>query len=143
MKNSAMFYKVCVQNVVDIMNGADSYSVNHIIITLLTREEIRQYQLQLPENPNRLDHLVVPVGDNHYDFTDNHAMDVLDFTEKWKHKAAYVIVHCAAGRSRSPGCAAALSKIYFGDDQYWYDHYTPNNTVYSHIIREGFRRNML
>ena len=55
---------------------------------------------------------IVPVDMNNlilYD--DKMAQDVIDFAMKWKDKVKFMIVHCDAGLSRSPGTALALSKI--------------------------------
>jgi predicted protein tyrosine phosphatase len=47
-----------------------------------------------------------------------------------------VYVNCAAGISRSAAVAAAISKYYKGEDQYFFDTYVPNMFVYSSIINE-------
>lgn len=49
---------------------------------------------------------------------------------------ALVVVHCRAGRSRSPAVVAALSYIFNGnDDEFWKcPPYTPNFLVYRFIL---------
>jgi hypothetical protein len=47
-----------------------------------------------------------------------------------------VYVNCVAGISRSAAVAAAISKYYKGDDEYFFDTYVPNMFVYSSLINE-------
>ena len=45
------------------------------------------------------------------------------------------IVHCDAGKSRSPGVAAALARVLDGDDaSYFGGRYTPNARVYRTLL---------
>lgn len=58
----------------------------------------------------------------------------------WAHclpENALVIVHCRAGVSRSSATAAALSRIFNGnDDEFWqFPPYTPNELVYYTIMK--------
>jgi len=55
-----------------------------------------------------------------------------------KEGAEVMMVHCEAGVSRSPGVAAALSKIHLGEDQEFFDNYTPNMLVYRKILNEHY-----
>ena len=43
-------------------------------------------------------------------------------------------VNCAAGISRSAGVAAAISKFYTGDDEFFYKTYVPNRYVYMKVL---------
>jgi len=52
-------------------------------------------------------------------------------------EAQAILIHCGAGRSRSPGVAAALSKVLLGHDQAWFDRYTPNRLVYRRLLEEA------
>lgn len=45
-----------------------------------------------------------------------------------------VIVHCAAGRSRSVGVAAAIVKYFTGDDDKFFRAYTPNMKCYGLVL---------
>jgi predicted protein tyrosine phosphatase len=49
-----------------------------------------------------------------------------------RHRAAVesVLVHCDAGRSRSPAIAAALARAITGDDSEFFRRYEPNRHVY-------------
>ena len=49
-------------------------------------------------------------------------------------EAEVFLIHCEVGLSRSPGIAAALSRIYFGDDGPWAEHDFPNPLVYRLLI---------
>lgn len=43
-------------------------------------------------------------------------------------------VNCAAGISRSAGVAAAISKFYTGEDDFFYKKYIPNRYVYMRVL---------
>lgn len=50
-----------------------------------------------------------------------------------------ILIHCEAGLSRSPAIAAAIDKIYSGQNEKWFnDPYTPNQLVYN-ILLEAFK----
>jgi predicted protein tyrosine phosphatase len=51
-------------------------------------------------------------------------------------EAQRIVVQCDAGLSRSPGVAAALSKILEGDDSYFFKRYMPNSRVYRTLLEE-------
>ena len=70
-------------------------------------------------------------------FSTEDARRVLAFAAKVWDKADVLHVHCEAGISRSSGTAAALSKIYFGDDGEFvesFNGYRPNKLVYRTIL---------
>jgi predicted protein tyrosine phosphatase len=72
-------------------------------------------------------------------FTDENAKQILDFVEKYKLEIETIIVHCEAGISRSAGVAGALSLIYNGTDQLYFDDYLPNMLVYRKILNAYMR----
>jgi len=67
---------------------------------------------------------------------------IIDFVEKNKNNVDHFVVHCNAGISRSSGIAAALSKIYNGDDSWVFNNYryVPNMLVYRTII-DAYNKN--
>ncbi len=72
-------------------------------------------------------------------FTDKDAQQILNFIHRNetlynRNKTSNVIVHCEAGISRSAGVAGALSLIYNGSDQYYFDKFLPNMFVYRKIL---------
>lgn len=67
-------------------------------------------------------------------FTKELGLEIIKFFEGIIGKAEYLLVHCEAGLSRSPAVAAALNKLYSGDDRYYFQRYTPNMLVYRRII---------
>lgn len=67
-------------------------------------------------------------------FTDQQAEQILNFVEKYGKEVDLLVVHCEAGISRSAGVAGALSLIYNGSDQYYFDNYLPNMLVYRKIL---------
>jgi predicted protein tyrosine phosphatase len=70
-------------------------------------------------------------------FSPVQARQVLDAIKQHPH-AEELIVHCDAGLSRSPGVAAALSKILTGDDRYFFSRYHPNMRVYRTLLEEHY-----
>jgi len=81
-------------------------------------------------------------GNANYDehlFNVSDAKNILTFVESIKDKIDLLCVHCVAGISRSAGVSAVLSKIYYGDDMYFFQHYCPNMLVYRTILNEHIR----
>lgn len=68
-------------------------------------------------------------------FNKEHANLILDFVSLMQEKVNLFLIHCEAGRSRSPGVAAALSKIYNDDDMEYFKMFTPNMLVYRTILQ--------
>ena len=71
-------------------------------------------------------------------FTDEQAQQVLDFVKD--HEDKHVVCQCEAGISRSAGCAAALARIYDGDDKWIFGshRYFPNMRVYRKILEAHY-----
>jgi rhodanese-related sulfurtransferase len=69
--------------------------------------------------------------------SDSDANKIKEFMDNLNKDTDILIVHCRAGQSRSAGVAAALSKIYFGDDSYYFNNskYTVNMTVYYKVLK--------
>jgi predicted protein tyrosine phosphatase len=70
------------------------------------------------------------------------AMQIIDFVEGMWDKVEVFLIHCEVGLSRSPAIAAALSRIYYGDDGPWLENYFSNPLVYrvlveTHTVRSG------
>jgi predicted protein tyrosine phosphatase len=45
-----------------------------------------------------------------------------------------IVVHCTMGASRSPGMAAAISKVFLGDDEEFFKKYAPNRHVFRTML---------
>ena len=75
-------------------------------------------------------------------FSEAHADQILDFFNQHK-DVDYILVHCTAGRSRSPAVAAAITKILGGDDSVWFRIKTPNALVYRTLLNRAFDRNLI
>lgn len=69
-------------------------------------------------------------------FTDEQALQVVDFVNKMKGKIEMLLCHCEAGISRSPGLGAAISLMVNGSDKKIFDNscYRPNMFVYRKIL---------
>lgn len=62
------------------------------------------------------------------------AMAILDFVAEWWDRVEVLLIHCELGLSRSPAVAAALSRIYYGDDGPWFESDFPNSLVYEVLL---------
>lgn len=62
------------------------------------------------------------------------AAELLDFVAATWDSIQVLLIHCEAGMSRSPGVAAALSRIYYGDDGPWGEYDFPNSLVYQRLV---------
>mgnify|MGYP001823206740 CR=1 FL=1 len=67
-------------------------------------------------------------------FTTVLATELLDFVAAVWDRVDVLLIHCEAGLSRSPGVAAALSRIYYGDDGPWFEYDFPNTLVYQQLV---------
>ena len=72
-------------------------------------------------------------------FTVSQATELLDFVEQVWDRVEFLLIHCEVGMSRSPGVAAALSRIYDGDDGPWGEYDFPNSLVYGRLV-DGHRQ---
>jgi predicted protein tyrosine phosphatase len=72
-------------------------------------------------------------------FTPALAAEILDFVASVWDKAETLLIHCDVGLSRSPAVAAALSRIYYGDDGRWFELDFPNPLVYKLLVETHFQ----
>ena len=72
-------------------------------------------------------------------FTSSQAAEILDFVASVWDEADAFLIHCDVGLSRSPAVAAALSRIYYGDDGQWFELGFPNRLVYEVLIETHSR----
>jgi predicted protein tyrosine phosphatase len=125
----------------------------HIIISIL---EPGAEPLVFAPNKNRLAVLTLNFYDLDYDpkkwgekdtneivkeyghglFKVAQAEAILDFVEQWHDLAAFALIHCEAGVSRSAAVSAAIDKIYTGSDMAVFGDpkYIPNRYVYRTIL---------
>lgn len=75
-------------------------------------------------------------------FDHGHACKILDFVKATWNRIDLMFVHCEAGTSRSPAVAAAVSRIYYGDDgPFMLPHlYEPNLLVYRKLLEVAEER---
>jgi len=76
-------------------------------------------------------------------FPEEQAHQILDFTKKVWDEVELLVVPCFAGACRSPAVAAIISKIYYGDDLFFYQQYSPNSHVYQTLYRVAVERGEL
>jgi predicted protein tyrosine phosphatase len=68
---------------------------------------------------------------------------VWDFVEKVWSDADKIVVHCQLGACRSPGIAAAICKVKYGDDSIWFQRKTPNRRVFRAMLVAAQERGLL
>ena len=73
-------------------------------------------------------------ADTPQSFTPALADGILDFVASLWDQAEAFLIHCDVGLSRSPAVAAALSRIYYGDDGQWFELDFPNRLVYDVLV---------
>ena len=66
-------------------------------------------------------------------FSEEDAYSIFEFLKQNK-EIRDVVIHCDAGISRSPAIAAALTKIFNGDDSKYFKEYLPNMLAYKIMI---------
>ena len=71
-------------------------------------------------------------------FNRYHSTQILEFIQDVWENIDCLLVHCEAGMSRSPAIAAAIDKIYHGDDSFWFNTKTPNMLVYRTILEDYY-----
>jgi hypothetical protein len=71
-------------------------------------------------------------------FSKENARSILDFVDA--HYIDTLLVHCEAGKSRSPAIAAAVAHIKLGEgaEKVWFDNYNLNRFVYNVILAEHY-----
>lgn len=75
------------------------------------------------------------VGKDHVNaMTPEQAEEVVGFIMNLPSPVACVLVHCDAGISRSAGIAAALSKVLYEDDSFFFINYLPNYHVHQQVV---------
>ena len=145
---------------IEVLSAAEAKlkvpKVKHIAISIATSENI-----SLPKNDNRIAELFLLFDDvdtNKYSdaelmslysqhkvqlFTNEMAKEVLKFVIS--HPCGVLLVNCEAGISRSAGVAAAIGKVFNGDDTFVFNSrkYMPNMLVYSKIIMQADRMGLL
>lgn len=76
--------------------------------------------------------------------SDEDAERVVDALLQYVDEISQIIVHCDAGYSRSPAVAAALAKaIGERDEEFFGRDYCANNHVYTTLLRQLSKRNIL
>ena len=73
-------------------------------------------------------------------FTPALAAEILDFVAGVWGQIEVLLIHCDVGLSRSPAVAAALSRIYYGDDGPWFELDFPNRLVYDVLVETHSQR---
>lgn len=62
-------------------------------------------------------------------FSKDHADQIAKFLQEHK-TIPHIVVNCDAGSCRSPAIAAAISKVFLGDDEMYFKRYSPNHHVH-------------
>jgi len=125
------------------------HEVPHIFISITTPND-PEGLAKLPEVENTLGvlrlsfyDLDMPKGDaTEADvFNAEHGDQVVNFVDLHRSKAERIIVHCDAGHSRSPAVAAAVAKMFYGqDDTPYFKRYRPNMRVFRGVLEAYVRK---
>ena len=75
-------------------------------------------------------------------FDEQLARRIWGFVREHQPHIERILVHCDAGRSRSPAVAAALSRVLLGDDAEYFRRYEPNRLVYRLMLEARSQRGM-
>ena len=81
-------------------------------------------------------------GDEARAFNEDHAQRILDFVQQVWDRIDVLMVHCEEGNSRGPAVAAAISRVYLGEDKVYFMPYTywPNRLVYRILLETANKR---
>lgn len=72
--------------------------------------------------------------------SDDDAEAIIDFCNIIMPSVDILIVQCDAGISRSAGVGAAISKYYFGDDQWVFNTKRPNMHCYTTVLKKFYEK---
>ena len=75
-------------------------------------------------------------------FNQSLAHEIIFFVRELWEEVDVFSIHCEVGLSRSPAVAAALSRIFYGDDGPWLDFDFPNPLVYRLLVDAALRRSV-
>lgn len=124
---------------------------NKCVIVSITAPLSENPDMELPVFANNLNILdVFRMQFNDYTYKVNELsiperkdfIGLKDFIDKYRDEVDEIIVHCAAGVSRSAGCAVALSQYLSIEDNISNnERYKPNRLVYRLAIYELFQYN--
>lgn len=116
------------------------HEVPHIIVSITSSEAD---QARLPPSPHcrAVLRLTFADADAKSDvipeeslFSRKHARAIWDLLEEHMPQIERFIVHCDAGMCRSPAVAAAISKVFTGDDADYFRRYRPNMRVHRTML---------
>jgi predicted protein tyrosine phosphatase len=81
-------------------------------------------------------------GDEKRVFNEDHAQRILDFVKEIWDRVDVLMIHCEEGNSRGPAVAAAISRIYLGEDKHYFlpHMYWPNRMVYRILLDTAHKR---
>jgi predicted protein tyrosine phosphatase len=81
-------------------------------------------------------------GDEERTFNENHAHRILDYVKDVWDGIDSLMIHCEEGNSRGPAVAAAVSRIYLGEDKFYFlpHMYWPNRLVYRILLETARKR---
>lgn len=68
----------------------------------------------------------------------HHAEQILDFLDKWSNQVVYIVIHCAAGVSRSAAVARFAAERY--DLPFDWSYYSYNKLVYKRLLEAASKR---
>lgn len=123
---------------IEIMSKLDVMQKSHIIdedCVVISINNIGTEKPMFAANSNIKDVLTLWFDDEENSekgMNSAQADEVASFVRKWEDKTKLIVVHCAAGVSRSAGVAAAIGKALNNDDTFVFNNpkYVPNRNCY-------------
>ncbi|MEM9070020.1 MAG: hypothetical protein AAGE52_16045 [Myxococcota bacterium] len=123
-----------------------AHDVPHIVISITTTSDDRA---RIPESKEQRGLLrlsfpdadsVIPGYEERDLFSEIHADAIWEFVLRHRADISRIALHCDAGMSRSPGVAAALSKVLVGNDAQFFKRYHPNMRVYRTLLERYYEK---
>lgn len=148
MKRDSIVDELKLSNSLNIIvcnrDKAESHKFHfpHLLISISAPND----KPKLPINKNRIAILSLEFHDldkpykDYKLFSEEDAYKIFEFLKQNK-EIRDIVVHCDAGISRSPAVAAALAKIFNGDDSEYFKEYLPNMLVYKMMLDVWWKLN--
>jgi predicted protein tyrosine phosphatase len=120
------------------------HEVPHLLISITSAPE-DQARLRTSENTLGVLRLSFPDVDTPTpEFPEASLFGVAEARRIWEFVLAHrdqtqrIVIHCDAGQCRSPAVAAALAKVFDGDDSEFFRRYRPNRRVFRTLLETYF-----
>ncbi len=134
-RDKAEKFKTDVSHIVISITDPESETVN--LLDQESRKDILRvsfWDLDRPFHIAGIEEGLFPL------FSEDDAIKIKEFVDIHMDKVDLIVCHCEAGISRSAAVAAAITRIYVGDDSDFFKMYLPNRRVYRMILEAYYGR---